>query len=354
MNLLMGANGAGKSSVFDVLYRLRLLLSGGQHTVKELFPYEDFTRWNKHVAPNQQFEVVLEDKEYGTYRYKLIIEHLIKEGKNRIGFEELLHENNPLYRYEAKNEGHARLYRDDYSEGPEVLFDWSRSGIGILEERPFNTKLARFRERFQALFVIKINLPAVSAEAPQEDAMPAQDLQNFASWYRFLSLIQQNQVFTLLSVLRDIIPGFDSLSLQPAGESKLLNVHFRKEDGELVTYRFSQLSDGQKILIILYSLLHCLPGKDVILCIDEPENYLALPEVQHWLDALEEKVENGGIQALLISHHPRLINFLAENAGKWLYREGAASPTRVKSISIDEPDGLPPSKLVEMGWIIDD
>lgn len=92
----------------------------------------------------------------------------------------------------------------------------------------------------------------------------------------------------------------------------------------------------------------------MILCIDEPENYLALPEVQHWLYALEEKVEKGGIQALLISHHPRLINVLAENAGKWLYREGAASPTRVKSISIDEPDGLPPSKLVEMGWIIDD
>jgi len=92
----------------------------------------------------------------------------------------------------------------------------------------------------------------------------------------------------------------------------------------------------------------------VILCIDEPEHYLALHEVQHWLDALVEKVENGEIQALLISHHPRLINFLAENAGKWLYREGAVSPTRVKSISIDEPDGLTPSKLVEMCWIIDD
>lgn len=354
INLLMGANGSGKSTVLDVLYRLRLFLSGENHRVKDLFPHEDFTKWDKHTAPKQHFEVTLKGDQYGTYHYKLIIDHLIKESKNRISFEELLHENKPLYRYDASNGGHAQLYRDDYSEGPQVLFDSSRSGIGILEEKSFNSKLARFREKFLSLFVIKVNLPAVSSEAAQEDAMPRQDLQNFASWYRYLSQTQQSQVFSLTARLREILPGFDSMNLQVAGESKLLNVQFTNDSGTVDTYRFSQLSDGQKILVILYTLLHCLPGKDVILCIDEPENYLALPEVQFWLDALYEQVESGILQVILISHHPRLINFFAVNAGKWLYRDGSNSPTRIQPITIEATDGLPASKLIEMGWIINE
>ncbi len=354
MNLLMGSNGVGKSTIFDVLYRLKLFLSGENFRLQDIFSYEDFPKWEKKSNHKQVFEVRIEDELAGAFEYKLTIEHLAKERKNRIGFEELLHEGKPLYRYNSANGGHAQLYRDDYSQGPDCLFDWSRSGISVLEERPYNTKLVKFRELFKSLFVLKINLPAISSEAPFEEEMPKQDLQNFASWYRYLSQANQSQIFELTIRLRQILPGFDSMNLQPAGESKLLNVHFINEGGEIDSYRFTQLSDGQKTLIILYTLLYCLPKRDVILCIDEPENYLALPEVQFWLDALDEQVQEGYKQAVLISHHPRLINLLAANAGQWLYREGASTPTRIKQISFEEQDGLPVSKLIEMGWIVDE
>ena len=353
MNLLMGSNGAGKSTVLDALYKLRLLLSENAIRVQDLFSLEDFTKWEKVPAQVQRFEISIDD-EQGTYEYKLTIEHQSEEKKSRIGYEELLHDGKPLYKFDVKNgNGQAKLYRDDYSEGGEYLFDWSRSGIGALGEKPFNKKLTRFRNIFQSLFMVKINLPALTSEASSEDEMPTLDLQNFASWYRHLSQSRQGQVFELTTRLREVIPGFDSMNLVAAGESKLLNVDFKGENGASITYRFSQLSDGQKILIILYTLLHCLPKKDVVLCVDEPENYLALPEVQFWLDALEEQVENEQKQAILISHHPRVINYLAADAGQWLYREGAGMPTRIKPVTIED-DGLPASKLVEMGWIIND
>jgi len=354
MNLLLGPNGSGKSSVLDVLDRLRRFLSGDNPTVKTLFPPEDCTRWENRMEPIQKFEVTLADDSGKTWEYQLTIEHSRKSGKSRVGRETLLHDGKPLYRFDTESGGQARLYRDDYSEGPEYLFDWSRSGVGSLHEKPFNSRLTAFRERFQSLFVVKMHLPDISSEASGEDEILRQDLKNFASWYRHVSQERQGRVFELISALREILPGFDSMNLQTAGESKLLNAVFSDEKGDSISYRFTELSDGQKVLIILYALLHCVPKKDVILCIDEPENYLALPEVQHWLDALERQVAEERKQAILISHHPRLINLLAGNAGQWFSREAAALPTRVKPIAPIEEDGLPASKLLEMGWLVDD
>lgn len=44
----------------------------------------------------------------------------------------------------------------------------------------------------------------------------------------------------------------------------------------------------------------------------EPENFLALPEIQPWLLQMADKVEQEACQIFFISHHPELINYLAE------------------------------------------
>ena len=56
------------------------------------------------------------------------------------------------------------------------------------------------------------------------------------------------------------------------------------------------------------------------------------------------------LQALLISHHPDLIDFLAVSSGYWFDRE-QNTPTRLKRLSEDETGGFPISKLVARGWI---
>lgn len=354
MNLLLGPNASGKSSVLDVLDRLRRFLSEENPKVKAIFSEEDCTRWDKGGKPIQKFEVDLTDGLGKTWEYQLRIEHNRKKSKSHVRLETLFHDGKPLYRFDGESGAQARLYRDDYSEGPEFLFDSDRSGVGSLQGKSLNRHLTAFRERFQSLFVVKMHLPDISSEAPGEDEILHQDLKNFASWYRHISQERQGRAFELISALREILPGFDSMNLQTAGESKLLNAVFSDEKGDSISYRFKELSDGQKVLIVLYALLHCVPKKDVILCIDEPENYLALPEVQHWLDALEREVAEERKQAILISHHPRLINLLAGNAGQWFSREAAGLPTRVKPIAPIEEDGLPASKLLEMGWLVDD
>ena len=104
MNLLMGVNGCGKSTIFELLSRIqRLVVAGAKIT--EVFPPEDLTRWVQ--LDTQNFEMDVEGKE-GLYTYKLRIEHTKDRKKERIEREELLLDGKPLFLYE---EGEAHLYQ---------------------------------------------------------------------------------------------------------------------------------------------------------------------------------------------------------------------------------------------------
>jgi predicted ATPase len=198
------------------------------------------------------------------------------------------------------------------------------------------------------LLVIRPNPARMGAESRKEERRPNADLTNFTSWYRYLSQERQGQVMELNNTLREIITSFDYLRLQEAGEGKLLMARFKGG----VEYKLDELSDGQRMLIALYTLLHCLPEEGATICIDEPENFLAISEIQPWLDELDESCTEGPHQAILISHHPRPINLLAKDAGIWIDRAGIDQPSRVHAIT-DDGQGVSIAQLVERGWIYD-
>ena len=100
---------------------------------------------------------------------------------------------------------------------------------------------------------------------------------------------------------------------RPVGDRKVLLADFVREDHESYELNLGQLSEGQRILSILYSVLYGLVGTSV-LCFDEPENFISLPEVQPWLQSLRDLVEERSGQALVISHHPEVIDYLAADS----------------------------------------
>jgi AAA15 family ATPase/GTPase len=106
------------------------------------------------------------------------------------------------------------------------------------------------------------------------------------------------------------------------------------------------------MLIALYTLIYYTRFEDYTLCIDEPENFLALPEIQPWLRTLYDFCSDGELQSLLISHHPELIDYLASSVGHWFDHQSNA-PVRVKRITDDKDTGLPISELVARGWLHD-
>jgi len=52
------------------------------------------------------------------------------------------------------------------------------------------------------------------------------------------------------------------------------------------TFEFADLSDGQRQLIVLYTILESLRNETYsVLLVDEPDNFISLREIQPWHEA---------------------------------------------------------------------
>ena len=354
INLLLGPNGAGKSSVFEVLGKLRAFISGernldgDENKRGKLFDDSSRTRWQ--TLRVQTFELEL-GSDQGLYKYELAIEHDETGQKLRVKHERLGLDGNPLLRFEQRE---LHLYRDDYSAGPVYPFDWNRSAVAFIFPSPDNKKLTWFKERIQKLIVAQ-SVPALMApDSNQEEPVPGKYLKNFVSWYRYLS---QDQGLTLAvtDALRKILPGFDYFEFKAYGEkNRGLKAYFSQPGlKDELGYTFDELSDGQKILMALYTLLLAAQKYGYMLCLDEPENFLALPEIRPWLVDLYDLCEEGKVQAVLISHHPEMIDYLlASPVGYWFDRQDNLA-VRLKPIQAENDGGLSVSELIARGWLHD-
>lgn len=344
--LFLGANGAGKTTVIELLAKIQRFLAGDER-VGTIFHTDTLTKWQ--TTPMQRVELKVNSGD-GIYHYQLAVKHDPTNRRCRVESERLTLNGKPLFEFE---QGTAKLYRNDFSPGPEYPFDWSQSGLATLQKRSDNTLITNFKEWMNGMIVVRPNPPAMGSESLREETFLSLDASNFASWYRYISQEHQATVFELTNGLRETIDGFHSFRLPQAGEeARSLQVGFIQDekDRNPIYYRFSELSDGQRLLILLYALLYFTRDKKFFLCIDEPENYLALPEIQPWLIALFDACQDEEGQALLISHHPEVIDYLAAGSGYWFERKPNA-PVRVQRLEETCDTGLAISELVARGWI---
>ncbi|HUU95068.1 MAG TPA: ATP-binding protein [Phycisphaerae bacterium] len=348
LQLLFGENGTGKSAVFDVLARLRDFLVWGKPT-GEMFPPSTLTAWQ--TRPEQTFELEVEGNG-GVYRYRLVIEHNRALNISRVRQEQLRFEGNLLYDFDGQN---AHLFNDDFSKGPVFPQDGSRSGAAFVPERADHRLLAWFRHRLGMTYVIAIDPLRMDLASLGERTAPDPGLTNFASWYRHLTQDSPEKMGALFDSLQQVIDGFTGLKLGAAGETaRVLRVYFKhREEQDTAGREFSlmlnQISTGHRCLIALFTILHCAVRPDMTLCIDEPDNFIALREMQPWLTELCDRVEEEKSQCLVISHHPEFIDLLAVKHGVRFTRTGQG-PVRLKAFQWSQADAVRPSEIVARGW----
>ncbi|NJN81104.1 MAG: ATP-binding protein, partial [Caldilineaceae bacterium] len=139
----------------------------------------------------------------------------------------------------------------------------------------------------------------------QEERFLYRNSANFVSWYRHIS---QDQGLTskITQRLKEVLDGFSHLQFVELGvQDRGLSVFLQSDNSNKpYSYPFDELSDGLRMLMALYTLLEYARSNDYTLCIDEPENFLALAEIQPWLVLLYDTCLDGQLQSLLISHHP--------------------------------------------------
>jgi len=96
-------------------------------------------------------------------------------------------------------------------------------------------------------------------------------------------------------------------------------------------------------------ILHFLIAKGHTIFVDEPDNFVALREIQPWLLAAEAALEDHKGQLILISHHPEILNQWASKYGLRFFREDNGH-VRTTKFKVDPKGNLQPAELIARGW----
>ena len=354
--LIVGANGSGKSTVFEALTLLRDFVLFGV-PVDQCFPESSLNRWkSSEVGDLQTFRIYMDLPnpydltQVERIEYILHIQHDLNNKKAKV-LNEFLFKKRGEYQDVLFSfmDGKIYFHRDDSSEMSSFPALQSRSALGIMPEQEDNRRLIAFREALYNLTCVHLNPMQMEYASENETAEASPEMSNFPAWYRHFSQQDTEGFLRLTEDLREVLPDFDVLQLRATG-SQRRELWMKPEGGkESVAFRFDELSDGQRTLIVLYAILNFSVGKGKTICIDEPENFVSSRELQPWLMLLQERIEEFGGQAILISHHPEFINALAPQDAIQ-FRRNNGGPVMIRPFETKQFEGLTPAEIVARGW----
>lgn len=342
--LLIGANGAGKSTVFDALWNIRQLVVAGK-SASELFPEGTRTRWGSQTA--QRFELGFRGPD-GDYAYRLSIRHSKRSQIGEIEHEQILYEKEPLYtffREKVTIHAHGRSAAQGLPAGNKL------SPLSNLPRHLRSKRLDWVTGRISRIWVFRPVPPKLEPFTGLQGDFLEPDFSNFASWFLAAHKARPRLRHTLKQSLKIVLDGFvDYQFVQLSQRLNALMFRFSspRRRSHIISFLFDELSEGQRALVVLYTLLHAVSSQATTLCIDEPEEFLSPREIQPWLNQLMEGTEENG-QALLISHNPGLIDILAPSNGLLLARP-RGGPVQVRPVPTDE-SGLTISESLARGWL---
>ena len=361
--LIVGANGTGKSTVFEALDKVRRFVTG-QADARELFPRNCRTRWSRRAE--QIFEVDYNiGKHQAQYRLEInlnsnyyIEQEILKFNGNVLCETTWEHRSiqEPISITDNKNG--SDLYPVEERTHDVRFLNWIQAEYKVLLAAPNQSALASypaFTQTIAQIHCCKIDPPRMTAQVKKAEPRPANNLSDFASYYLYVLQQKQGKMFEMMQHLRDSIKGFDSFAVEEDFEEgrRNLQVVCKRPNGKRgvsnLKYGFEEMSDGQRTLIALYTLLFCTLEPDSTLIIDEPENYVALRELQPWLMLLQDRLAEYGGQVILISHHPEFINALAPGNTTVFEREDNG-PVRIKPFNEKMVGALTSAEVMARGW----
>lgn len=340
--VLCGPNGAGKSSIFDAMRILRDLASADM-TVEQAVSYNDQTNW----LDSRLIEFEIDLKSAGhVFNYHLQIEQQYDNLPPRISKEQAFCDRKSIFNRDL--EGVKFEKKSGVASG--FPLDWRLAALGSIQPSNDRQEIKILQQALGKILILRPNPLAFEDESKEEKRRPDLYLSQLTSWYRHL---HQEQEWSdhLRDSLQCVWPDFRYFRLVDTGlQAKALQLMFEnssfQKSGILF---FGQLSDGEKMLVGLYMLQSAFAtGAVQTLLIDEPDNFVGLPELQPWVTSLMELLGDEA-QALLITHHPEILNSVGVDYGRYLWRDTHTSPTRIAKLLPVE--GISVSETIARGWV---
>lgn len=345
--VLCGPNGSGKSSMFDALRLIRNLGTGDgvlggdrDHDVSNL----EFTNWLKSDV--QEFELGVTSNAHA-FEYVIHIQQATDSEKPRIVKERANCDGKTLFERDLKG---VSFKRPDGTQAGFFPLDWRQAALASIQPEGHLSELARLQEVIAKLLILRPNPRGMERESKAESKRPDLYMTGLTSWYRSLSQ-DLDWTIALRDLLQEVWPDFKSLKLVDVGlNTKALQLLFGGTNGgSSGAIFFDKLSDGEKALIGLYMVRAALATNAAqTVLIDEPDNYVGLPELQPWVLSLRELLDDQH-QAILITHHPEILSSAGQDHGRYLWRENHTSRTRIGPLNV--PEGMSPSEAIARGWV---
>jgi predicted ATPase len=323
--LLIGNNGAGKTTVALALEILQKVARGANR-VDELVKPKDLSRGRADVPMRLEIEVELAAKNYG---YVIAFE-LPKGSKElRVLEEKLTVDGNSVY---SRKQAQMHLAKSDQWQETEFPVDSSLVALSIAQEQPTKNPVFIFKQWLARMLILRPMPAMILGSSEHETLQPNIQVTDFAAWFSGLLASAPSAYAKVDEYLKQVMPDLREIQNPLVGrDARSLAVQYSNDQGS-VTLPFEDLSDGEKCFMICAVVLAANKAYGPLLCFwDEPDNYLALSEVGHFVLALRTAFQSGG-QFIATSHHPEAISRFSEENTLLLYRKSHLEPTIVRPL----------------------
>lgn len=322
-SLLIGKNGAGKSTVSFAL-KVFQSIGRGINRVGQLVQSKDFTRGRLDVPMRFEIEVLLAGS---VYHYILALELPENFKELRVSEEQLLVSGKLIF---SRKGSQVTVPKSAQDREAQFFIDWHLVALPVIQERSETDPLHIFKT-WLARTIILAPIPSLmNGDSSGETLEPNLNGSNLGEWLSGLLGRYPAAYATIAGYLSEILPDIGEFRNDPIGkDAKSMNVHFAANAANLIV-NFDDLSDGEKCFFLCAVVLAANKAYGPLFCFwDEPDNYLSLSEVGHFIQALRRSFQNGG-QIIVTSHNEEAIrNFSEENT--WvLDRKSHLEPTLIK------------------------
>ncbi|WP_241993571.1 AAA family ATPase [Trichormus variabilis] len=324
--LLIGKNGSGKSTIATALEVLQSI-GRGINRVGQLVHSKDFSRGRSDVPIRFEIEVLLKDK---LYKYVLALELPEKFKEFRVFEEQLLVSGDPIY---SRKEAQVTLYTSSQNREAQFLVDWHLVALPVIQEQSETDPLRIFKTWLARMIILAPIPSLMTGDSNGETLEPKRDASNFGEWFSGL-LGRYPASYTLFDkYLREIMPDITDIQNELIGKDfKSMIVRFEESNANL-SVNFQDLSDGEKCFFLCAVVLAANKFYGPLFCFwDEPDNYLSISEVGHFVTSLRSSFKKSG-QILVTSHNPEAIRKFSNENTLVIDRKSHLEPTLIRLLS---------------------
>jgi predicted ATPase len=345
-SLLIGKNGAGKSTIAFALEMFQSI-GRGINRVGQLIQTKDFNRGRSNVPIRFEIEVLLKNQ---LYKYVLALALSDNFKEILVLEEQLLVAGSPVYLREAAQ---LKLYSNNIqSQTPQgkrmALFsnqfplnsqlmsefqvDLHLVALPLIQVQSEEDPLYIFKNWLSRMIILAPIPSLMTGESSGETLEPKRDGSNFGEWFSGL-LSRYPAAYTQADrYLREVMPDIEDFQNEKIGkDAKNMIVRFAANNAEF-SVDFKDLSDGEKCFFLCAVVLAANKYYSPFCFWDEPDNYLSLSEVGHFITTLRRSFKSSG-QILVTSHNEEAIRKFSDENTFILDRKSHLEPTLIRLLS---------------------